>query len=768
MQRRTVWITWTSVGGAFVALLLSGSMVEAAPAPGCIADVERSIAYRTACLLRADARYQRDENDRRLLRRQERCQRAFAARFDRAKVRHGAENCTPEEASALAAELDVCIDRAQNVASGLASTPAYRFVQTSDFAVIGPDGTSLLLVRVDAQTSYYALQSGGSSGSLETELFVRRWGLGPEPFVGNPPAAFLQCTGNDGRRIELEVVVSDPEMSTGEPIDLQYSAQPPSTAGEGASLPEIACSDATLSINGESGHILVGATSLASIGAPASRMTSAAWYSAWYDINLDDTTNIDDMKANGITDVFLVAGWIDPPWTPYVPVMQQKCSSTRACVDGSACNAKGRCPKLFFDDFYAFVQKNDPGLRIWVQYERQAKNTAEGIAPAIPPAGPNSAKVVIDTLSGTVGSTGRTILDVIEGVATDFEPPWPGTSTDMANMENFHIQMAAQLNAKGKRYAQWIGPESLSAGYLAQVAAESGVSDFLLIPPMYDRGPNPPDALPPAMYQFLVEAQLGYQAECDTSPCQDQLQLPDTVADLFTLPTNPCSNMAGTSPWTPTCTEFGLPSCTSGLDGYGNYECWAEGGVENCPGTGPLGSLLKANDGTQKIQIVVGAPFSATTSEWTKLKGYNGATMPTWKPDAVTTSDQYPLCVRGSYTTDSSGVVSNGTVPNGQGDYIYALGNALNSLLTKESDFAARFGGVYAYGYNDGLEADSVICQSSPCGCAINTPVASKCDQTTKVPIVFMTENDAGNVNRIAQSSWDAWKAVEAQLPPAP
>ena len=165
---------------------------------------------------------------------------------------------------------------------------------------------------------------------------------------------------------------------------------------------------------------------------------------------------------------------------------------------------------------------------------------------------------------------------------------------------------------------------------------------------------------------------------------------------------------------------------------------------------------------------MVGAPFSATTSEWTKLKGYNGATMPTWKPDAVTTSDQYPLCVRGSYTTDSSGVVSNGTVPNGQGDYIYALGNALNSLLTKESDFAARFGGVYAYGYNDGLEADSVICQSSPCGCAINTPVASKCDQTTKVPIVFMTENDAGNVNRIAQSSWDAWKAVEAQLPPAP
>lgn len=165
---------------------------------------------------------------------------------------------------------------------------------------------------------------------------------------------------------------------------------------------------------------------------------------------------------------------------------------------------------------------------------------------------------------------------------------------------------------------------------------------------------------------------------------------------------------------------------------------------------------------------MVGAPFSATTSEWTKLKGYNGATMPTWKPDAVTTSDQYPLCVRGSYTTDSSGVVSNGTVPNGQGDYIYTLGNALNSLLTKESDFAARFGGVYAYGYNDGLEADSVICQSSPCGCAINTPVASKCDQTTKVPIVFMTENDAGNVNRIAQSSWDAWKAVEAQLPPAP
>ena len=43
---------------------------------------------------------------------------------------------------------------------------------------------------------------------------------------------------------------------------------------------------------------------------------------------------------------------------------------------------------------------------------------------------------------------------------------------------------------------------------------------------------------------------------------------------------------------------------------------------------------------------MVGAPFSVTTSEGTKPKGHNGATMPTWNTDPVTTSEHYPPRLR--------------------------------------------------------------------------------------------------------------------------
>jgi len=328
------------------------------------------------------------------------------------------------------------------------------------------------------------------------------------------------------------------------------------------------------------------------------------------------------------------------------------------------------------------------------------------------------------------------VLDVIQGVTTDIEPP----NLKLEPTQEFHKQLATQLANCSKRYFQWVGAESLTKAYISSM---KGLSNFGLVVTAYDRGANPPYPIPPWMYQQLVTHQLGYTIACD-STCQMSAPADAQVCNELTH-----------SPFSP----YGLlpkdiqpPQCTNPT-GYGNAMCDAQ----TCPaGVGPLGWKLKTFDPDATIKILIAAPFAATTSEWVHAKGSDNEPLPPgWQPSfsnaSVAGLKNYPACVMQHVQFDSVTGVSTNTMVTGQGDYIVSLGKALANVNAQDADFGKRFIGIEAYQFS--YPVQTIIPVAAPCGGArAKDPPCGKA-------LVFTTENGQPGVNKVPQSSWDAFKA---------
>jgi hypothetical protein len=481
-----------------------------------------------------------------------------------------------------------------------------------------------------------------------------------------------------------------------------------------------------------------------------------------------------EWKNNGVNAVYLAVGWVG--WDQmvgnetefYIPDIQPK--PKRAGAKWSI--REGVIQKL--DKVMGHSK-----TKIYLQYETDDLDTRIS-SHKCPKA--STATKLVDVLMAS-----DELKDRVQGFSTDFEPPLqPANCAD--DIRKWHVQLAQSLNAQKKRYGIWIGPESIKTStnpgdFNLKYFAEETNMDLILV--MYDRGSNPPDAMPLKMYEKLVAKQLGVpddEANGDVSgACDEECQ------KTFKDSTH--------------CAALDQPAF-SPVE-YGNPECSAE----QCSQAGSLVTLISQ---APKMKVIIAAPFSASTSEWVYRriesdykKVNNAATLecsisgrpdePMVNPSGFDTATTYPTCIRAHYTKATDNFIKNPAVKE-QGDYVKVLLEQVtkafsngSDVLKKTDDGTPRLRGVYAYGSHNPEDKDrSVVCTGGVTakgtggytGACEGPGACSPSLKCCKYPMLYVTEDETGSgpskTNRIPQSSFNAYKnwlsssPAPTPSPPAP
>ena len=196
---------------ALTLLLFASSAVAQEVSPRCEAAMDRAAGDYSRCLLRAEAQHTRDENTRKLERRQARCD----TRFERRTTRVTGRNESGEWSRAGPGRHYRRPHRhlRGSVATEASGEPALSllFVQNASDGTLSE--SILTLTGVNSETGWSSGRPYQYAGQIPTEEFISFWSEGEGSYAGDPPHANAKFTCTvDGEAMNYVLKLTAPRL----------------------------------------------------------------------------------------------------------------------------------------------------------------------------------------------------------------------------------------------------------------------------------------------------------------------------------------------------------------------------------------------------------------------------------------------------------------------------------------------------------------------------------------------------------------------------